>query len=51
MMEKRETPHPKAEDFRRHFENAGFTDIKVVEKLIDIGGWSRGPEQFPGRLS
>lgn len=46
MMENRDTPHPKAEDFRRYFEDAGFVDINVIEKLIDIGGWSGGLEQL-----
>ncbi len=42
MMEKRNTPHPKPEDFRQYFVKAGFTDIDIVEKFIDIGGWSKG---------
>jgi hypothetical protein len=40
MTEIRGTPHPRPEDFRQHFEDAGFTDIKIVEKLIDIGPWN-----------
>lgn len=41
-MEKRNTPHPKPEYFKQYFVDAGFTDIDVVEKFIDIGGWNKG---------
>jgi hypothetical protein len=42
MMRKRNTPHPTSENIKQLFVDVGFTDIDVVEKLIDIGGWSKG---------
>jgi len=42
MMEKRNTPRPNLENIRQMFVDSGFTEIHVVEKLIDIGGWNEG---------
>jgi hypothetical protein len=42
MLEKRNTPLPTSEETKRHFANAGFIDIDVIEKSIDIGDWRGG---------
>ena len=44
MMEKRNTPLPKVDDMRRYFAD-------VVEKLIDIGGWSGGSGHLHSSLN
>jgi hypothetical protein len=38
----RGTPLPQPEETKQHFINAGFVDIKVIEKPIDIGDWRGG---------
>jgi hypothetical protein len=42
MLKERNTPLQTSEETKRHFANAGFVDIKVIEKPIDIGDWRRG---------
>jgi len=39
MYERRNTPYLSAETARQLFTNAGFVDVKIVEKPIDIGDW------------
>lgn len=41
MLRSRGTPFRSVDDTLQLFQNAGFIDIQVVEKLIDLGDWRR----------
>jgi hypothetical protein len=42
MLEHRNTPSPKPEFIVQHFKDAGFVDIHMREKFMDIGDWRGG---------
>ena len=51
-MADRGTPLHMPEDTKKHFVNAGFVDIKVIQNLLDIGDWRGGLDTllFPDGL-
>lgn len=42
MFEERGTPYQSPTETKQFFEDAGFVDIRVVNKSIPIGDWSEG---------
>jgi hypothetical protein len=42
MFEERGTPYQTPAEMERLFKDAGFVDIRVIQKSIPIGGWSEG---------
>jgi len=47
IQAKKRTPILTAERQRGLVEDAGFVDIKVIEKRIDFGSWGEGLIPFP----
>jgi hypothetical protein len=42
LFKERDTPHMTPERIHALFTEAGFENIEIVEKLMDIGDWRKG---------
>jgi hypothetical protein len=46
FFKRRNTPHMTPDLIETLFADAGFKNIEIVEKLIDIGGWRGGSSVY-----
>src|SRR5437762_14267373 len=51
LFKRRNTPHMTPDGIVTLFTYAGFENIEIVEKLIDLGDWRRGRSVDDGELT